>query len=105
MADGDTQGFLRSHLGSQPGEIVDDAGDVVGTHDGAYAFTVGQRKNLGIALGERAYVVRLDAATDTAVRSFQSHAGITADGIVGVLTWNALHPATAPPACWDEGRD
>ena len=31
-----------------------------------------------------------DAATDSAVRSFQSHAGITADGIVGAVTWQNL---------------
>jgi len=48
VADGDTQGFLRSRLGSQPGEIVDGSGAVLGQHDGAYAFTVGQRKGLSI---------------------------------------------------------
>lgn len=52
VADGDTQGFLRARLGSQPGEIVDTAGDVVGEHDGAYAYTVGQRR--GLALGRPA---------------------------------------------------
>ena len=48
VADGDTQGFLRSRLGSQPGEIVDESGAVLGTHDGAYAYTVGQRRGLSI---------------------------------------------------------
>jgi len=48
VADGDTQGFLRGRLGARPGEIVDTDGRVVGEHDGAYAFTVGQRKGLGI---------------------------------------------------------
>lgn len=48
VADGDTPGFLRSRLGSRPGEVVDASGAVVGTHDGAYAFTVGQRRGLGL---------------------------------------------------------
>jgi tRNA-specific 2-thiouridylase len=48
VADGDTQGFLRDRLGSRPGEIVDTDGRVLGEHDGAYAYTVGQRKGLGI---------------------------------------------------------
>ncbi len=52
VADGDTQGFLRSHLGSRPGEVVDTSGSVVGHHDGAYAYTVGQRR--GLALGRPA---------------------------------------------------
>lgn len=52
VADGDTQGFLRSRLGSAPGEIVDVSGAVVGEHDGAYAYTVGQRR--GLRLGRPA---------------------------------------------------
>ncbi|MFC8191270.1 tRNA 2-thiouridine(34) synthase MnmA [Cellulomonas sp. NPDC057328] len=52
VADGDTQGFLRDRLGSQPGEVVDETGAVVGSHDGAYAYTVGQRR--GLALGRPA---------------------------------------------------
>src|SRR4051812_48080603 len=47
IADGDTAGWLRSHLGDQPGPIVDaTSGAVVGSHDGTYAFTVGQRRGL-----------------------------------------------------------
>ena len=49
IADGDTQGFLRQHLGAQPGPVVDAlTGAVVGSHDGAYGFTVGQRKGLDL---------------------------------------------------------
>jgi tRNA-specific 2-thiouridylase len=42
------------------GEIRDQDGKVVGHHDGLHRFTVGQRGRLGIALGERMYVRRLD---------------------------------------------
>jgi tRNA-specific 2-thiouridylase len=42
------------------GEIRDHHGKVVGHHDGLHRFTVGQRGKLGIALGERMYVKRLD---------------------------------------------
>jgi tRNA-specific 2-thiouridylase len=52
VADGDTQGFLRDRLGSREGDIVDTSGEVLGRHDGAYAYTVGQRK--GLALGRPA---------------------------------------------------
>jgi tRNA-uridine 2-sulfurtransferase len=44
-----------------PGEIVDLAGHVLGTHPGIIHFTVGQRRGLGIAAAEPLYVVRLDA--------------------------------------------
>ncbi|MFN4274867.1 MAG: tRNA 2-thiouridine(34) synthase MnmA [Ferrovibrio sp.] len=47
---------------AEPGEIVDEAGRVLGRHDGVIHFTVGQRKGLGIAGPEPLYVLRLDAA-------------------------------------------
>src|SRR5437763_5837987 len=40
VASGDTSSWLRERLGAQPGPIVDAAGSVVGSHDGAYAYTV-----------------------------------------------------------------
>ncbi|GIJ00114.1 tRNA (5-methylaminomethyl-2-thiouridylate)-methyltransferase [Sediminihabitans luteus] len=71
VADGDTQGFLRERLGARPGEIVDAAGEVVGAHDGAYAFTVGQRKGLGVDRpapdGRPRYVLEVDTAANRVV--------------------------------------
>src|SRR3954468_21834428 len=47
IADGDTRGFLRRQLGDRPGPLVDAlTGEEVGRHDGAYGFTVGQRRGL-----------------------------------------------------------
>ena len=49
IADGDTRGWLSRRLGEQPGDIVDaESGEVVGAHDGAYGYTVGQRRGLGL---------------------------------------------------------
>jgi tRNA-specific 2-thiouridylase len=48
IADGDTAGFLHGQIGAAQGEVVDESGAVLGSHDGAYAFTVGQRKGLKI---------------------------------------------------------
>ena len=45
---------------SEPGEVVDLAGRVLGRHRGIAHFTVGQRKGLGIATAEPLYVLRLD---------------------------------------------
>jgi len=42
------------------GEIVTTDGTVVGRHSGLEQFTVGQRKGLRVAFGERRYVVRLE---------------------------------------------
>jgi len=48
IPDGDTGAFLRRELGERPGDIVDETGEVVGEHKGAYAFTVGQRRGLSL---------------------------------------------------------
>jgi len=45
---------------AEPGEIVDLAGNVLGSHAGIIHFTVGQRRGLGVAAAEPLYVVRLD---------------------------------------------
>ena len=48
IADGDTRGFLAERLGTAPGRILDSSGAVVGEHQGAYGYTIGQRKGLRI---------------------------------------------------------
>lgn len=70
IPDGDTAGFLRKKLGSQPGPIVDArSGEQVGEHDGAWAFTVGQRRGVGLgrpaADGQPRYVVEVDPESST----------------------------------------
>ena len=69
IADGDTAGFLQRSLGSEPGPVVDTDGVQVGEHDGAYAFTVGQRKGLRIgrpaADGLPRYVLDVSPVTRT----------------------------------------
>ena len=70
IADGDTQAFLQKRLGAQPGPIVDAAsGAVVGAHDGAYAFTVGQRRGLRVGVpaadGRPRYVLDVSPVTNT----------------------------------------
>jgi tRNA-specific 2-thiouridylase len=44
----------------RPGPILDEGGHVVGEHAGVHAFTIGQRRALGVALGRRAYVIGID---------------------------------------------
>jgi tRNA-specific 2-thiouridylase len=70
IPDGDTAGFLRSRLGAQPGPVVDAlTGAVVGSHDGAYSFPVGQRRGLDLRVpapdGAPRYVLSVEPATRT----------------------------------------
>ena len=55
--------FVRQRRGNTDlsGDIITTNGTVVGQHNGIEEFTVGQRKGLGVALGEPHYIVRIDA--------------------------------------------
>ncbi len=60
--------FLEDRLGTQvltPGEFKDQDGKVVGQHKGIAHYTIGQREQLGIALGRRVYVCKIDKETNT----------------------------------------
>jgi tRNA-specific 2-thiouridylase len=54
-----------SPLVGKPGPIADINGKVIGTHKGIHAYTVGQRKRLGISSKEPLYVVKIDALRNT----------------------------------------
>ena len=49
------------------GDIVDESGDKLGTHEGYAAYTVGQRRGLGVASTEPKYVVKTDRQTNQVV--------------------------------------
>lgn len=52
ISDGNTKGWLAEKIEMLPGDVVDETGRKVGSHDGANAFTVGQRR--GLKLGRPA---------------------------------------------------
>ena len=67
VPDGDYVAFLERYTGKQyaPGDYLDLQGQVVGRHRGAVAYTIGQRKGLGIALGQPVYVCDKDMEKNT----------------------------------------
>ena len=77
---GDYRELLRARGdSSRPGLIVDADGSTLRRHEGVAAFTVGQRRGLGVATGERRYVTEIDAA-EGAVR-VGSAADLLASGV------------------------
>ena len=71
IPDGDTRGWLADKVGAEQGTILDRDGAVLGTHEGAHAFTVGQRKGLSIgypaADGKPRFVLEVQPKTNTVV--------------------------------------
>ncbi|GAA2099752.1 tRNA 2-thiouridine(34) synthase MnmA [Streptomyces albiaxialis] len=96
IADGDTRGFLADRLGRSEGAILDESGTEIGTHEGAYGFTIGQRKGLRIGHpapdGKPRYVLDISPVDNTVT------VGPAASLDVAALT--AIRPrwCGAPPA-------
>ena len=64
---GDYTAFLTAYTGKElePGDFLNTQGQVVGRHRGAVCYTIGQRKGLGLAMGEPVYVCAKDMAAKT----------------------------------------
>ena len=82
ISDGDTAGFLTRAIGAAPGDIVDTDGAVLGTHEGAFAFTVGQRRGLRIdrpaSDGRPRYVLSISPVDRTVTVGVQEELAVTA---------------------------
>ena len=67
VPDGDYAAFVERHTGCPcpPGDILDEAGRVVGRHRGYIRYTVGQRRGLGIAAPQPLYVRGVCPARNT----------------------------------------
>jgi len=69
ISDGDNAGWLHEKLGARPGTIVDEAGDVLREHDGAYEFTIGQRRGLHLGVpaddGKPRFVLDIEPVSGT----------------------------------------
>ena len=67
VPDGDYAAFIRRYTGREypPGDFVDEAGHVLGRHEGQIAYTLGQRRGLGVSGGRRLYVCGRDMEKNT----------------------------------------
>jgi tRNA-specific 2-thiouridylase len=92
----DVGSFLRERLGSQEGYFVY-KGQIVGKHKGFYAYTVGQRKGLGVALGKPVYVVGVEPSKNIVYLGDEEEL---------YRDWLILREVNfhLPPSLWDEPK-
>ncbi len=75
VPDGDYAEYIESRTGKSPeGNFIDPEGRVIGRHKGIIRYTVGQRKGLGISVGERAFVTKINPSENTVTLSRGSYA-------------------------------
>lgn len=97
IPDDDHVGFIEEFVPKmvREGEMVDATGSVVGTHAGAFRYTVGQRRGLGISTGEPNYVLEIDQGANKVIvgpQELLSRKGLLADR----LAWVAGEPPSGP---------
>ncbi|MGX1791673.1 tRNA 2-thiouridine(34) synthase MnmA [Microbacterium sp. NPDC055312] len=102
IPDGDTRGWLAEKVGTATGDIVDRSGEVVGSHDGAHAFTVGQRRGLRLgtpaADGKPRFVLEVRPVSNTVVVGPKEALAIAE--IAGQrFSWAGAAPAETDFAC------
>lgn len=97
IPDGDTKGFLKARAPEafRPGEIVDRQGRVLGTHQGIAAYTVGQRRGLGVAHAKPLYVLSVDPILNQVVVGEQEELK-TASCRLRDLFWVGIENLTGP---------
>lgn len=95
FVEGDYRDFLvEQGVGDDPGPIMTSDGEVVGEHHGIHYFTLGQRKGLGVALGEPYFVIGKDAQTRSITIAPKDQAFISA---VEVRDLNWMLPCPTEP--------
>ena len=79
VPDGDYRNFILQRTGCslQPGDIVDEQGNVLGQHQGLAGFTIGQRKGLGIACGQPMFVLGKDVEANQLIVGPASSQGVS----------------------------
>jgi tRNA-specific 2-thiouridylase len=95
IPDGDTRGWLAEKVGAEQGDILDREGAVIGKHEGARAFTIGQRKGLNVGFptddGKPRFVLEIRPKTNAVVVGPRESLDLSK--IAGArFTWAGLAP-------------
>ncbi|OIP53034.1 tRNA 2-thiouridine(34) synthase MnmA [Candidatus Gracilibacteria bacterium CG2_30_37_12] len=59
--------FLEKRLPKKPGNILDIHGNILGTHEGAFSYTIGQRKGIQVGGGPALFVIAKDIMKNTII--------------------------------------
>jgi tRNA-uridine 2-sulfurtransferase len=94
-AAGSMRNFLDEHLDPIAGEIVDTTGAVVGNHDGAHHYTIGQRKGLGVAAAHPLYVLDIQVENNRVIVGPREDAFATETSVQRV-NWVSCAKPTQP---------
>ncbi|MBE6982256.1 MAG: tRNA 2-thiouridine(34) synthase MnmA [Ruminococcaceae bacterium] len=105
IPDGDHTAFIHRYTKKHypTGNFLDLQGNIVGTHSGAVGYTLGQRKGLGLAMGEPVYVCAKDMQANT-VTVGPNEALFSTSLLANNWNWIAFESLDAPLQCTAKAR-
>lgn len=97
VPDGDYAAFMERRRGGKypKGDYISPEGRVLGSHLGSVHYTVGQRRGLDLAMGERCYVIEKDAARNTVTVSTDE--SLLFHSVCKLTDCNLISVADIPP--------
>jgi tRNA-uridine 2-sulfurtransferase len=97
----DFKSFLSQYIGYQPGHFETLSGQIVGSHDGAAFYTIGQRKGIGLGgEGEPWFVVGKDMPRNVVLVERGEHPALFNSSLKAEkLTWIQEPPSPSPFRC------
>ena len=107
LAEGETYAeILRERFQGEArgGQVVDSEGKVLGRHEGFHRFTIGQRKGLGIALGQRAWVKAIDPESSRVVLCRNKNELLSQGLIAAGVKWCRAYAGSDPHPCMVQVR-
>ena len=105
VPDGDYAKFLSEYTGKTypAGEFVNTSGEVIGHHQGAIRYTIGQRRGLGQGFNGRVYVLGKDMEANRVVLGSNSEL-FSSRLIADTFNWSAISAPTEPVRCTAKHR-
>jgi tRNA-specific 2-thiouridylase len=105
IPDGDYLAFLQRYTSKTypAGDYLDQNGNIVGTHKGAVAYTLGQRKGLNLAMGAPVYVCAKDMQKNT-VTVGPNEALYRKELLASDWNWIAIEKLTKPTPVYAKAR-
>ena len=106
VPDGDYAAFIDREAGERvpgPGDFVDASGKIIGRHKGITHYTVGQRRGLGLSMGERVFVTRICPESSEVVIGTDQDV-LTDEVLCDRVNFMAVKDLTEPLKVWAKIR-
>lgn len=74
--------FLEKRLEKKPGNILDTTGNILGLHEGAFSYTIGQRRGIEIGGGPALFVIKKDVKNNTITVGTEAELDLYSSGLI-----------------------